>query len=326
MALPGGCAGEWWEFWVDPGCASPDIRPLASVGAEAIAGTVFEPWVKDAKQGVQDMLKTMLTFWIDIPDPDVGTALGQAHPVIEFLQSRLLWLGAVIMCFVMIYNCARIMWERDKAKPLVDVGKMVAVYMGTSALMIPAAVTALAVTNVVAQTILEMSTADNTNFVDNVFSLFNNEAGVASGILLLLVFIFAMVIAGLMCVIMIGRGAAFFVILGGLLTQAAAYGTDSGKQGYDTSLGWIKGLLLYKLVAAAIFGVGFRFLSIDTSTEGNGLLQMLYGITLLLMAVFALPATMRITAPATAPVASGNGAGSTIGSTAPMLAAGMLRR
>lgn len=326
MALPGGCAGEWWQFWVDPGCADPHITPLAGAATNLVADSVFKPWVEDAKQGVQDVIKTMITFWIDIPDPDIGTTQGTANPVITFLQDRLVWMGAVIMCFVILYNVIQIMWERDKSKPLVEVAKMVGVYLGTATLAIPGIATALLVTNWVAQSILELSTEGNTNFADNVFSLFNNEAGVASGILLILVFVVAMVIAGLMCIIMIGRGAAFYVILGGLLTQASAYSTPSGKEGFWTSVSWIKGLLLYKVVAAAIFGVGFKFLSTNTNTEGNGLLQMLYGLALILMAVFSLPATMRITAPATSPVSTGGGVGSTVAGATPMLAAGMLRR
>lgn len=325
MALPGGCAGEWWQFWVDPGCADPHITPLAGAATNLVADSVFEPWVQDAKQGVQDVIKTMITFWIDIPDPDIGTPQGAVNPVITFLQDRLVWMGAVIMCFVIMYNIIQIMWERDKAKPFMEVMKMVGIYLGTAVLAIPGFAVALLVTNWVAQAILELSTEGNTNFADNVFSLFNNEAGVASGILLILVFIIAMIISGLMCIIMIGRGAAFYVILGGLLTQASAYATPSGKEGFWTSVGWIKGLLLYKVGAAAIFGVGFKFLSTNTNTEGNGLLQMLYGLTLILMAVFSLPAIMRITAPAVAPVASGGGVGSSVTGSAPMLGMAMLR-
>jgi type IV secretion system protein TrbL len=317
------CPWTTWMFnWSRPGsCYQPD-----SIAETVVRNSIFEPWVEDAKRGVQDVIKTMITFWIDIPDPDVGTVQGVANPVITFLQDRLVWLGAVIMCFVMAFKCAQIMWEGNKSKPMVDVAKMVMVYLSTAALMIPVAVTGLAVTNYVAQNILEMSTAGDTNFADNVFGLFANEAGLASSILIILMYIVAMLISGLMCVIMIGRGAAFFVILGGLLLQTTGYATDSGKEGFQTSIGWLKGLLLYDLVAAAIFGVGFRFLSTDTSAAGNGLLQMLYGLTLLLMAVFALPATMRITAPATTPVASGSGAGETISSAGPMLVAGMIRR
>lgn len=326
MALPGGCAGEWWQFWVDPGCVDPKITPLAGAATSLISDSVFQPWVQDAKQGVQDIIKTMITFWIDIPDPNVGDTQGAVNPVITFLQDRLVWLGAIIMSFVILYNVIQIMWESNKSKPLVEVAKMVGVYLGTAALAIPAAATGLLVTNWVAQAILTMSTEGNTNFADNVFSLFNNDAGVASGLLLIVVFIITMIVSGGMCIIMIGRGAAFYVILGSLLTQAAAYASPSGKEGFLTSVGWVKGVLAYKMVAAAIFGVGFKFLSTDTTVSGNGLLQMLYGLALILMAIFALPATMRITAPVTTPVASGGGVGSAIAGAAPMIVSGVLSR
>ena len=298
---------------------------MASAAADLVADSVFEPWLKDAKLGVQDVFKAMITFWVDIPDPDLGSVDGTISPVVQFLQDRLMWFGAVLMCFVVLYNCAKIMWEENKAKPLKDVAKMVMVYLGVAALAIPSIAVSLAVTNFVAQSILDLSTSENTNFADNLFGLFSNLAGVASAILVILLYIIAMVISGLMCVIMIGRGAMLFVVAATLLAQASAYATDSGKEGFMVSVGWIKGLLLYKMAAAAIFGVGFKFLSTDTSTANNGVLQMLYGITLILMAVFALPACMRITAPATTPVASGSGVGSTVASTAPMLAAGALR-
>jgi hypothetical protein len=290
-----------------------------------IENTIFEPWVEDAKVGVQDVLKTMLTFWMDIPDPNIGTVTGQTNPVIQFLQDRLLWMGALIMCFVVAYNVAKIMYEGNKAQPGKTAVEILMAYMGVAALSIPGITVGLLVTNFVSQSILELST-EGTGFADNVLGLFSNEAGVASAILLIGLYLCGMVIAGLMCIIMIGRGAALYVIVGALLTQAAAYGTPSGKEGFWTSVGWIKGLLLYKVVAAAIFGVGFKFLSANPDAQGNGLLQMLYGVCLLSMAVFALPATMRITAPATAPVAGGAGVGSTVAGASPMLAAGMLRR
>lgn len=318
--------GEWWQFWKQMECGTGAGRPLASAAADLVADSVFQPWLEDAKKGVQDVFKAMITFWINVPDPEVETVDGTVSPVITFLQERLVWFGAVIMCFVVLFNAAKIMWEQNKAKPLLDVGKMVAVYLGVSTLLIPSLAVSLAVTNYVAHTILDLSTSENTNFADNLFGLFNNLAGVASAILVILLYICAMIISGLMCCIMIGRGATLFVVAGALLTQATAYATDSGKEGFMTSIGWLKGLLLYKVVAAAIFGVGFKFLSTDTNTTGNGLLQMLYGITLLLMAVFSLPACMRVCAPATAPVASGQGAGAAVMSTAPMLAAGALRR
>lgn len=318
--------GEWWQFWKQMECGTGQTESLAEAATSLIADSVFQPWLVDSKKGVQDVLKTMITFWIDIPDPMVGTVNGAVDPVISFLKDRLVWLGAVIMCFVVAYNCARIMWEADKAKPFREVGKMVLVYLGTAALAIPAAATGLLVTNYVAQTILELSTENGTNFADNVFALFNNVAGVTSAILLIIIYVIAIVISGLMCVIMIARGGLFYVILGALLTQASAYATDSGKEGYMVMVGWLKGLLLFKLAAAAIYGVGFRFLSLDTGADNVGLLQMLYGITLLLLGVFALPACMRVTAPATAPVAGGGGPAAAAMSAVPVLAAGMLHR
>jgi hypothetical protein len=48
------------------------------------------------------------------------------------------------------------------------------------------------------------------------------------------------------------------------------------------------------------------------SLAGNGLLQCIYGIAAMLLAIFALPATMRVVLPAVAPAAGGKGVGSAV--------------
>lgn len=317
---PQECGGDvpWFSSWTTPGCTEPD-----SIATQVIKGSIFEPWVEDAKQGVGNAVKTMITFWIAVPDPNVGDVNGAVAEVISFVQSKLVWLGAVIMCFVVAFQCARMMWEQN-GQPLKKIALMFLTYLTVGALAVPAVALGLMITSALAATILEAATV-GPSFSDNLFSLFNTDIGITSGILLIFLLIIAMLIGCFQCILMIGRGGATFIILAVLQTQAAATATEGGEQGVKTSIGWLEGLILYKLVAAVIYGVGFKFLSSDLGQPDNGLLQILFGLTILLMAVFSLPATMRVTAPAVAPVSQGSGVGNTVGSAAPALVAAGVR-
>lgn len=310
---------SWFSSWTLPGCEEPD-----SIATSVIKGSVLEPWVEDVKHGVADSLKTMITFWVSIPDPNVGDVNGAQAEVISFLRNQLTWFGAVIMCFIIAFQCARMMWEQRGA-PAKLVSQMIAIYFTVALISVPATAAGLLITGEIAARILEASTI-GTSFSDNLFSLFNNEIGFTSSVLLLILLIAGMLIACLQCVLMIGRGGALFVILGILLAEAPASGTDSGKESVRITIGWIIALVVYKLVSAAIYGVGFRFLGTDTAASGNGLLQIFYGLTLLIMAVFSLPALLRVCAPSTSPVSDGRGPGSVVAGAAPGVAAATMGR
>lgn len=319
LAAPQECGGDvpWFSSWTTPGCTEPD-----SIATQVIKGSIFEPWVNDVRQGVGDAVKTMITFWLSVPDPNVGDVTGAKAEVISFISDRLVWLSAIIMCFVVAFQLMRMMWEQNGA-PLKKIAHMILAYLVTGALAIPAVAVGLLITSALAAGILDAATI-GPSFSDNLFSLFNSNEGVASGILLIFLLVIAMLLACVQCIIMIGRGGALFIILAVLQVQAAAVATDSGGEGYKTSIGWIEGLGLYKLTAAIIYGIGFKFLSSDLGQSGTGILQILYGLTILFMAIFSLPATMRLTAPATTPVASGSGAGAAAAGAAPaVVAAGM---
>ena len=63
---------------------------------DAIQGSVVEPWVADMKVGVAESIKTMSTFWIDVPNPVIGNIEdGSKSDTITFLQGGLLAIVAL---------------------------------------------------------------------------------------------------------------------------------------------------------------------------------------------------------------------------------------
>lgn len=318
-----GCAkpgDSWWEglSWTVPGCPDP-----ASPVGDAIKNSALQPFIDDAKQGVADATKTLMTFWTSVPDPTV-TDGGATSGVITFLQSNLAWLAAVILAFTMLFGAIQMMVQMN-GEPLKMVLRGVLLYVVISATLVAFVAAGMTIATGISDLILGQST-DGTSFADNLFALFDTTAGVGSGILLIFMFLIAMGLSAIMCGVMIGRGALLLVLLGTAVVTVAASGTPTGLQAFKTQMAWIVGWIAIKPTAAIVYGAGFKLLGTDTSATDNSLLQIMYGLTLIFLAILALPAVMRLVHPVVAPVSGGGGVGSTLASASMVLASAGMRR
>ncbi|BDZ44014.1 hypothetical protein GCM10025865_33130 (plasmid) [Paraoerskovia sediminicola] len=139
-------------------------------------------------------------------------------------------------------------------------------------------------------------------------------------IILGIVAIFATV---LQIVLMVARGGMLVILVGILPLTASATNTEAGKMWFKKSIGWLVAFILYKPAAAIVYATAFKLSSTSVFTDdGSGLLSVLTGLTLMILALFALPALMRFVTPAVSSMASG-GAG---GALALGAAAALLRR
>ncbi|MDR1447952.1 MAG: hypothetical protein LBI63_03195 [Candidatus Ancillula sp.] len=142
------------------------------------------------------------------------------------------------------------------------------------------------------------------------FGFGDGGVGLIGGILL---FILLTITSLILSIVMVIRSIMLIMLAGFLVLYAALYDTEIGKKGFESLWTWIIALLLFKPAAATVYAVGFKFLAI--SDDDN---KMVYFIGTLLMAIFALPALVKIIAPTTAAVAGGGSAGSA------MMAASMM--
>lgn len=302
------CDGESsiWTDWVMPGCTE-----TATPAGTLIKDSVLAPFVEDVRNGVADALKAMVTFWVDVPDPDIGNAdTGVPSEVVGFLQSSLAPLVGFLMVVSIMTGAVKIMWDfkhggYEETRGIVE---LLVRYILTAALAVPLIASCMIIARSIGEWILESST-DGTQFTDNLFSLFESDAGLTSAIVLMLFLILAAGVAGLQVVVMIARGAALLILTGTILVAASSTNTETGKNVFKCYLAWIGAFILYQPAGAVVYAGGFRLLGSDTSAAGNSLLQIIYGITIIGLAVVTLPALLRVVAPITAPVASGRGAG-----------------
>jgi hypothetical protein len=288
-----------WTGWMNPGEC---IESPAGTVASAIGNEVVQPWVDDIKNGVASGVKTMVSFWVAVPDPAISSPDGTVSETVGFLQTTLNPLVAIIMCFTVLGGIIAIV-VTNKGEHFRNIVEMIATYIVVTGLLAVSVGVGLDVINWASQELITRST-EGTSFADNIAGLFNTTEGVGSAVLLIIFLVIAALISALTCILMIARGGILICLVG-----AASLGNALGRATMRTMLAWITAFSFYKLAAAIVYAVGFRLIGSDTTAAGNGFLQILYGLTLLGMAVLALPACIRLIVPLIAPVAQGRGAG-----------------
>jgi hypothetical protein len=132
-----------------------------------------------------------------------------------------------------------------------------------------------------------------------------NQTGV--GVFILIILGLIGLLASLVQVVLMVVRSGMLVILAGILPTTAAFtNTEMGRQWFQKAVGWTIAFILYKPAAAVVYSVAFLLMD---SGEKNALIGSITGFTLMLVALFALPALMRFVTPMVGAVASGGGAG-----------------
>lgn len=128
------------------------------------------------------------------------------------------------------------------------------------------------------------------------------------GVLILAVIAFLMTIAQV--ALMVIRGGLLVVLAGVLPLTASFTNTQMGRQWFQRAIGWTIAFLLYKPAAALIYAAAFRLVGSDAFGDGgSGLVSIITGMGLMLVALFALPALLRFVMPMTAAVIGGGAGG-----------------
>ena len=97
--------------------------------------------------------------------------------------------------------------------------------------------------------------------------------------------------------------AGMLVLLAGALPLSASFtNTEAGRMWFQRFVAWMAAFILYKPAAAIIYATAFRLMSSDVF-DGDGLMSVLVGVALMVIALVALPALLRFFAPMTATLA-----------------------
>jgi type IV secretion system protein TrbL len=273
------------------------------------------------------IVKTMSTFWINVPTPNLTTGSGGGpSTTVAFLQGHLAWYVGACCFLSIIIGVFRMIWEQRGGHHAAELFKGLLVQIAVQAAALTVIAMLLDASDQFANWILAASLnvpADQlgnavTKGMSNILVL--NDPGGAV-FLSILLGLFGMLGAIVQVFLMVIRGGMLVLLTGVLPWTFSLWTTETGKQMSKKASSWILAFILYKPAAAIIYGTAFMMLG--SGAQAGSIDTVLTGMALMGMAVVALPALMRFVSPAVSAIAAG-GAGMMLGVAGAAAGAAML--
>ena len=239
-----------------------------------------------------------------------------AGGAVLFLQSGLWWyMGAAAMVSVIIGG-ARMAWEqraepgRDTVKSLLTLVVVAGAGVTIVSLLVAAA-DSFSVWIINGSLSCDVTT-DSACFGENILLLLslttNPAAGTLGSLLVIILGLIAVIAAIVQIVLMVARGGMLVILTGILPLSASFTNTEVGKTWFRKSISWLIAFILYKPAAAIVYAAAFQLVGTDVFTDdGTGLVAVLTGLMLMIIALFAMPALMRFVTPMVGSIAGGAG-------------------
>ncbi|GAA3514498.1 hypothetical protein [Georgenia daeguensis] len=250
-----------------------------------------------------------------LPNGPVGVS-----GTVAFLQSSLWPYMLIAAALSVVVGGARMFWE-SRAEPGKDLLRSLltlAVVGGAGVTVVALLVTAAdrfsvwVINNSLA---CDVTAADGACFEENVGALLGlgATAGVPGqpslGSVLVIIFGLIAILASVVQIVLMVARSGMLVILAGILPLAASFtNTEMGRSWFRKCIGWLVAFILYKPAAAVVYAAAFQLTGTDVfADDGSGILAVVTGLMLMVLALFAMPALMRFVTPMVSSLAAGGG-------------------
>ena len=263
-------------------------------------------------EGVAKVIASLGTVWVKIGTPQVATQPGssEASPAVAFLQSQLWWFMAAAAIMAVIVGGARMAWEQ-RAQPGRELLKGLMTLVVVSGCGLAVISLAMAGTDEFSRSVVDASLQDG-SFAKNLGRMLGFASAASGGVLgpllVIVLGLIAILVSVVQIMLMVARAAMLVLLCGALPLAASFTSTEAGRMWFRRFTAWLLAFLLYKPAAALIYAAAFRLSGSDVFAD-DGLLNVLVGLALMVIAVIALPALLRFLAPMTAAVAGSGGGG-----------------
>ena len=286
------------------------IDPICWAGQQA-AKTVspliwkqLEDWMA---RGAASAVRLAVAGWVNVDSPDVTTANGG----VAYLTAYTRTITYVVFAIALMAQAGQLAWTQ-RGEDLRELVRGIVQFVVVSGGGVAVVALLTEAGNQYASWILTASTdgATGATMGDRILTLLGITGpgdgvatlSVSGPIVALLCFLVS--IAGIVQVLLVYARAIVLVLLsGGFPLAAAAAMTRRGRPILERYLAWMGAWLLFKPVAASIYAGAFFMMGT------GGALSFIAGMGAIVMAVFALPALMRLINPLT----SGIGGGGSLG-------------
>ena len=261
---------------IDPSCLV--VGQVVKTATGAAASGALGGIATAIQSGVSWMVTQTLTWWIQVPSPDLA-----GQPAVGQLQQWILPLAIAVAVLGVIIAGGRMALTR-KADPLMDVGSGLVVIAATSAVGVLLPSLLLKAGDAWSSWVLRGSAGGQ--FAARLTSVLT-LAGATPAVVVVLGIV-AIIISAIQAVLMLFRQGALVVLAGMLPLAAAGMLTPATRGWFGRVTGWMLALIFYKPAAAAVYATAFTMIG-----AGKGTRAVLMGFAMVFMSLLALPVLMR---------------------------------
>lgn len=275
------------------------VAGLPGKAAGSLATSAFDGMVQALKEGVGTAVGLMMSFWMKIPIPALGSQGGAVTTIHDATLYLTVITGVVSLFFVaakaaMAHSSASSEETQNAARGLIRL-------VVASTVAVPAVILANSGVDEYSRWLVDQAAGGDVGAA--VGKLMSFDAITGSGFTFILA-VFALVASIVQAFLIVIRDALLIVLVGTLPLAAAASITGSGRETWNKAIGWLISFTLFKLAAGIIYATALYSVSNATDVMGQ-----VAGIFLIILAVFTLPALMRLISPQVAKVGGGGGGG-----------------
>jgi len=260
---------------IDPACL---FAPVAGHAASAVTGGVLAGLAHAIQSGIAWVVSSTIDWWIGVPSADLA-----AEPAIGALQRWLLPVTVAVAVLAMLAAAGKMAITR-KASPLIDVGSGLVIIAATSAVGVLLPALLVKAGDAWSSWVLAVSTGGQ--FGTRMTAVLAMP-GAAPGVVIVLG-VFAIVMAALQAVLMLFRQAAIVILAGVLPLAAAGTLAAATRAWFRRVTGWMLALIFYKPAAAAVYATAFTMIG-----RGRDPRTILMGFAMVLLSLLALPVLMK---------------------------------
>jgi type IV secretion system protein TrbL len=268
------------------------IADPAGCAATAIANTIMSSWANDFANAEAQMLQILMAGWVNVPTPD----LSDSTTALTFLQTTTQYLVGVVGIVGMLVAAARMMWIQ-RVEPLKEMlaGLFRLVVISGAGVVGIGLLTAAG--DAFSTWVLQQASPNAQGAVETMGSL--SAQAITSSSLIILLSSFAMLAFLVQLTLLIVRSALLVLLAGLWPLSAAASLTPLGNQWFRKNCAWILAFLLFKPVAAIVYGAAI----VEYTSSGDAM-GVIIGVVLMSLATLTLPALMRLVVPIVSAVGS----------------------
>ena len=289
------------EHDVNANCGLGD---MVCAGAEGFINSLFH----GVTDSLGDLAKSLGSFWVNTP----SIPLTGKDNAVYFIRESTSWYVAALLVVSVLIAAGQMMWTR-KGQPLTDLLASLLKFAIMNAASVTGVTLLLRSGDEFSAWIIKQSTDEG--FDKALSTLIGPEvfkSGITVGIAIFAIVmgIIAIIVAVIQIGLLIVRSAMALILVGTLPLAFSATNTSWGKQWSQKHVSWLIAFILYKPVASLVYAAAFKVFGSVGKVDGDDAERMMYficGLVLMIAALFALPAMMRLIVPAVG-AASGAGA------------------